>query len=564
MLQINTGKLFRREVERVNQLTGVLYSNARLPRDREIETPAGRLRGTGSGRSDLALVYELEERIEMGPSGPGVLVSHTVGPFLDDFAVLASFGLEAVFARNPATVRTLTDGKPGFASNEAPEQFVSRFFDPTIYLTDAEVDDFARFVSDLLSLERKSFLGAMQAMRTFVAGLHRISDNLGQAYTMLVSAVESLAQHFDDFSPRWTDMDDRKRRPIDAALTEIDSDAGERVRQALLANEHVALSRRYRHFTLSHIDDSFFGAGTRSGRQIARYELEPAVKKAYDLRSTYVHRLKQLPTAIGYPHGHWEATEVEREPALTFEGLYRVSRFVIRSFVATQPKVEREEYDYTLEQAGIISAEFAPQYWVGKPIGDASEARRRLEGLLSMVVEVLLRAPDAGLVDMRAALVDVERLLPQSAKRHRPALLSLHFLFNLLVSIDQRSEGFQKFFEKNAAEAGLPSVESIVVTSLLRGVNDWPADLYAKTLDQYFAQRVRANGFHAPRLAEAAMCLTLAEKYRQDGDIAKASAQITRAFEVDPGNAALRVLSGDNFPDVIDWRDILLPRPTDG
>lgn len=145
MLQINTGKLYKNGVGRTNQLIGVLYANVRLPYGRAIVTTAGTLRSTGSGPADLALVYELEERIEKADPAPGALVSHTVGPFLDDFAVVASFGLGGVFSREPGTVRALTGGRPGFSSYEAPGKFITGFFDRSIHISDEQADTFCAF-----------------------------------------------------------------------------------------------------------------------------------------------------------------------------------------------------------------------------------------------------------------------------------------------------------------------------------------------------------------------------------------------------------------------------------
>ncbi len=193
MLQINTGKLYERGIGRTNQLTGVLYANVRLPYERTIVTNAGTLRSAGSGPADLAIVYDLEEMIELADPAPGVLISHTVGPFLDDFAVVASFGLGGVFSRDLEIVRTLTGGRPGFSSYEAPENFVTHFFDRSIYITDKQADAFVTFVDALLALERRSYLGAMRAMRTFVAGLHRIPDDLALAYTLIVSSILDAA-----------------------------------------------------------------------------------------------------------------------------------------------------------------------------------------------------------------------------------------------------------------------------------------------------------------------------------------------------------------------------------
>ncbi len=206
----------------------------------------------------------------------------------------------------------------------------------------------------------------MRAIRTFVAGIQRIADDLPLAYTMIVSSTESLAQNFDGFEPTWPDIEDRKRHALDRALNGADQHVADSVREVLLRNEHAAIARRYRAFMLSHADDSYFRKnGVAGGRPVARYELEQALRQAYNLRSSYVHRLSALPTSISHPHGYWESTTVDRRPVLTFQGLYRLTRRVIENFVETGHKVETETYDYTLEQSGVISVEFglAPEKW---------------------------------------------------------------------------------------------------------------------------------------------------------------------------------------------------------
>lgn len=560
MLQINTGKLFTREVERTNQLTGVLYSNLRLPHGRDIRTAAGSLRSTGYGPVDLALVYEVEERIELGPSGPGVLVSHTVGPYLDQFAVVASFGLGGIVGRSEGAVRTLTDGRAGGTTRDAPSQYVSRIFDQTTYLSSEEAEQFERFVADLLALERKSYLGALRAMHTFTAGLRRIPDDLGQAYVLMVSALESLAQDFDAFIPTWADVDEGKRRAIDSILAGVGEDTAGAVRAALLAHEHVAIARRYRAFALSHIDAAFFRQASRGSRPVARYELAAALASSYNLRSKWVHQGRPLPDPIMHPHGHWETTTVERRPALTLEGLVRITSHVIRSFVEKQPKVEREPYDYTHERHGIVIMEWAPQYTIWRPFTDPAHSRKRLEGLMSLICALMMREPDAGLVDMRPMLADVERLLPQAPRQHRLAMLSLHILFNFMVAPEMRSPEFDAFYEAHADEAGTLGVESVVVASLLSAEDDWDIEAHAAMLDRYFSERVRPSGLHAPRLAEAAMCLTLAEKFRIAGDDVRTRGYVGMALEAHPGRLELHHLERELSMDTpLAWRAILLP-----
>jgi hypothetical protein len=101
MLQIATGKLFARPVRLENQLRGVLHTNARLGRDEAVETAAGKLLPASDGfRRPQAVVYEFVERIEAEAVGPAFFISSGVEPYLQDFAVAASFALNCTFSPN--------------------------------------------------------------------------------------------------------------------------------------------------------------------------------------------------------------------------------------------------------------------------------------------------------------------------------------------------------------------------------------------------------------------------------------------------------------------------------
>jgi len=193
MLQINSGKLFSRGIGRTNHLRGVLYSNLELFYGDDVVTAAGSLRETDGRRGNRAIVYEIDENIEATEIGPGVLVSHTIAPFLEDFSALATFGLRAIVSSDADVVDRLTSTGAGLASYHPPRQFVRRYFDDRIPLQQSEIAPFAEFVDRLIALDRRTFLAAMRAIRTFVSGLHRMRDDLALAYTLLVSAVESLA-----------------------------------------------------------------------------------------------------------------------------------------------------------------------------------------------------------------------------------------------------------------------------------------------------------------------------------------------------------------------------------
>ena len=263
----------------------------------------------------------------------------------------------------------------------------------------------------------------MRAIRSYVTGLHRLADDHELAYTLLVVSIESLAQDFDNFQPQWADYDQRKRIAIDQALAGGDEDLAERVRQALLATEHVALGRRFREFALDYLESSYFRQEAQGLTNPAgRTDLEVALRQAYNLRSGYIHELVELPAILKMP-GFGDTTSLDRQVKLTFQGLARLARHVIATFIQRQPKVYREEYDYRLEQPGVARIELEPRYWVGHTDNLHHNAgRRRLEGFLKQATACLLEEQGASVTDLKDMLSEVEKMLPQMSSEPRNPL----------------------------------------------------------------------------------------------------------------------------------------------
>jgi len=559
MLQINTGKLFTRDVGRTNNLRGVLYTNGWFgPED--LETKAGTLRSTDGERGSLAIVYELEERIEKEEEKPGVLISHTIGPYMRDFSLVASFGLQIIVSTDIDVVRRLTNSEVGFSSHKPPKEFVRRFFDPRVVPSPPEKKCFVQFVDDLLGLERQLFLAAMRAIRTYVAALHSIPDDLGLAYTLLVSAVETLVLDFDGHRASWFDIAEPKRRAIDAALGDASNEVATAVREAVIATEHSAMTRRYRDFILSKIDSSYYRTGDALiGRAVAKHQLPRALQQAYALRSSYIHSAKPLPDALTIPHAHWETTDVNRRPVLTIQGLSRLTRFVIHRFVAEGPKLDREEYDYNSERAGVVTMQLAPQYWVGHPLSDANHARRRLEGFLEQIALIEQGNENASVTDLRDMLKDVERLLPQAPRENKPALYALHTLFNGVAPQEFQSPSWHSFMERYSHIGDEPVGEILIARTFFDTTGQWKLDRHQEAFNHYWEWRVKKTGFHAPRFFEAAASLALAERYRQTGCEDRYRTLIAHAVECYPGHEGLLRLEEEFDHDKpVLWRNILI------
>lgn len=351
---------------------------------------------------------------------------------------------------------------------------------------------------------------------------------------------------------------------MDTALLNATTETAEAVRAAIVKVEHNAMTRRYRDFVMSKIEAPYFRTlDVSSNRAASRRELPLALRQAYGLRSQYIHSAKPLPDALTIPHGHREVAEIERRPVLTIQGLARITRHAIRRFIVDGPKVETEEYDYSLERAGVVSMQMAPQYWVGRPLTDANQARRRLEGFLSQLAAVQRDEANASLTDLKVVLGDIERLFPQASSAVKPALYVLYVVFNATVSEESQRPDWQLFMEKNAAIAETPSADILIGRTILGSTDGWSLSTHQTAYDQYWIERSKKSGLHAPRIFEAAAALVLAERYRQDGDDNQCRKLVAEAVECNPGHEGLQQFEADlKIDKPINWREILKEKTT--
>ena len=563
MLQIASGRLFREKPAQRNRLRGVLYTNLEMY-NTVIDTAAGRLSYTSTLHDSKTLIYEFTELIEDDASAGGLL-SHGIDPYLSDFAAVVSFALNVTCTPDPELTFRLLGGRPGPSVQYPPSRLVRRIFDDRVFCQPEDEVQLFELVGQLISLERRSFLAAMRAIRSYVTGLHRLADDYELAHTLLVVSMESLAQDFDDFEPQWEDYDQRKRTSIDAALTGADEDAAARVRTVLLETEHVALGRRFREFVTDHLRPSYFRGEARDlVNPMARPDLDAALRQAYRMRSQYIHELQELPAILKLA-GHRDTAPLDHEVVLTFQGLARLAHHVISTFIERQPKVHREEYDYSDERAGILQMQMAPQYWIGDVEGlNRYSGPGRLEGFLEQVAACLPQEPGGAVTDLRKALTQVEGMLPQMNADQRRPFIALYVLFNQLALHGKPMANYDDIVEQYGHELFDPSVESLLMFLLLGTDPGWTQAQRRGIHDAYFRQRGYRNGLRVRPILEAGLCLDLAERYRQEGDVAQALALIRSAVENHPGHAALIGLERNFDPDAaISWRDVVTPSPMD-
>ncbi len=569
MLQISTGKFFKHEAYETLR-RAIYYTNYRVFRDDRIETQVGSLQPVVGVHGLGALTCEIIERIQKLPGGPysGEIIATGGETLINDFAAVVSFALSITCTTDLDLARRLVaNERPSLGADLVPQKYVPRMFDRAVNWQPSDSDHLQRFVADLVALERKSYEGAMRAIRRYVIGAHRISDDVNLAYALFVMSIESLAQNFDGFEPAWDDYDQEKRRRIDEALGETPESTVDKVRTAVLANEHVAIARRFREFALAHVGPHFFREeAEKAAGAISRPDLSIALRRAYSIRSRYVHHLADIPRLLVGIEGFHETMTVDGEPTLTFAGLARVARHVIETFVARAPKTETEEFDWMKDLPGKLTMQMAPQHWIGNPQGfDATTAQQYLAAFIGQLVTRLLQ-PSATLTDIRPVLTKIEALVPGLAKpAQRLPMLALHFIFNFVASEDFRSAGYPKLIETYKSDFETPSTISLAA-HLVTGQNpDWPLRAMEELYASYFRERHHANTLKLGRILEAAFTLMLAEQNRAAGDFTRARQLIACAVEICPKHAVLRNFEASielNDLVAIDWQAILLPAET--
>ena len=236
-----------------------------------------------------------------------------------------------------------------------PKELLSRVFDEQVWAQATEVDDLIEFATRLIGLDRKHHLAAIRAINTYVTGVHRVADDYELAYTLIVAAIESLAQEFDGHQPKWSDYAEDKRNRLDAALDGADLVTAKRVRQAILEIEHTALGRRFRDFTVNHLRPEYYRQAADQGSTPAtKTRIRQAVREAYNIRSSYVHTLRRMPNEIKLPGRFDKVIAVDTKTYLTFEGLTQLARHVITEFVNRGTQVKTEDYDYHLERFNVV------------------------------------------------------------------------------------------------------------------------------------------------------------------------------------------------------------------
>ncbi len=545
MLQIVTGMYFRDVPLRENRLRDVFYSNATMLHADDIELPIGRFLFTSSIAPVAPLTIEAVERLEAEkPDGTSdILVSTGGEELLGDVATVFAFSMNVTCSRNLALVERVVPKALSSGAYRRPSNILRRTFDPEILITDADVASAREFCSKLLASNRRYFEAAMRAIKRVVDATYLVSDDPGLAYTLFVTSLESLAQiaTSPEESRNWESYEAPKRKLIDTATEDLTPEQRTRVRDAVLEIDLMLLAGRFREFVLNHVRPEFYRseAAAASG-PIRAHDLPNALTVAYKLRSRNVHELRVLEPELWVIADRSDRIRFDDRWVLGLEGLNRLCRHVVKTFVERAPTDIDSEFDYREHLPGIVRVSLAPQLWIGISEGfTPDQGPRFLEGFLELLLPVMAGQHGAKLIDMSGVLEKIERALPgeQRPELSRP-MIAIYVLWHRFLDAKHHRPGAHRVIERFAAGLNPPSMPAFAVRLLVGDDIEWTDDELADLVETRRRELQRGRGQKLPDRFDAALFLCLARRRWKEAPN-EARALVSEAVESLPGDEAM-------------------------
>ena len=518
MLQVITGKFFDSEHRHVSDEKAVLYSNYRwyLP----LETPVGLLEPLDRRGALTTYLFTFRNQLER-QKGNFSVVSIGNGEIVEQFRLLCVFGLKAVFAEDRSWAAHLCrSGTTGQAQESTPAEILARYFSARI---EGEVDDgpaFAAFVAKVLSAPRNDYKSIVSALRAFSGALDVVGTSLDLAYSMLVYALEALAQKHVPYNPAWTDVDQRTRSALDPILAAIEAEKSLGIQNALLRGANLKNRVRFIEFVRTHVDDEYFISGAVKVKSPLRpAELRRAARNLYDARSAYVHELRPLMHQIRIPQladgdvFRWDGDE----PHLTFNGLTRLFQQVVRRYVANLPTLEKESFDWREDLPGVVRLKMAPQHWIHNAAGfSAARAPDYFRGFIDNLLEAMREG--GPVADMSAVMEQIEIVSAKGTRDQRRSMIALYRLYNACLIAELQRSGWREFVQA-CSSVNSTSVEMMATYVLIGEDLEGTLELCKAGLQRYSDERFHRGKIHLPAIVETAILVAVANKALDEGDV---------------------------------------------
>lgn len=531
MLQIITGKFFKSEDRYHNDCHGKLYSNVKFDNIRQMAHIKIEPSESDGEITEYSVAYD--NQLENTHSGLE-LVNVGNEEVVRQLKNVLSFAMNGVFDEDKSIIKKICRSKGG-SRYAVPMEYLPLTLNINRKLSEGDIVSCREFFEHLIGLNRENYVTILNCIVAYNISISLLNEDVSLAYSVLVYCLESLAQNYDAYTPVWEDYKEDKRKALEKVFKTMNSEDVEKIKQILVKDEHLRLSKRFCLFVENNVGKNFFDY-REERRTIGKDEFNIALVNAYNSRSQYVHMLRPLMKHLTEASFSKSADvfEFEHKIYFTYSGLLRVAREVIYNYTLSLPKVDQEPFDWRGEIPGCLDFELAPYFWVWKPDHESGiNARRKLEGFIECLVYYRENIPTMDkVIRMYISHLDNMKLDNKMAAFTLACLYVGKFGD---INKETRNE-FLKTFNKNQKLFEICSIYSLIIMVMKVHLNfniqkEWKTEECENVVKTYCKQRFKDKKIKLPKEIETMLYLTIADGYKDDGNEDKRNIWTKKAYD---------------------------------
>lgn len=513
MLQIISGKFYQNKEIHNNPTQMFLYSNANI--ENEFEIVGIKIKQVDNIDNIYKYSINFDNKIEQ-QSGNFSIVNAWSDVVLFQVKNVLTFYFDSFWDEEEYVVKKMCKEriKKGSRMEYVPANYVRSILDKERKVDEKRILEEKENVSNLIALSREDYVTVITCIKTYCASVRLLETDPNLAYSMLVFALESLSQSYDKYEPKWEDYDENIKGKLEKKFKMMDETLAEEIKNILLKNAHLKLSKRFLHFILNYLNDDFYFAKDISNK-IQRDDVERALKNAYNIRSRYAHALKLIidQSAVDNISKVSDYFRNNREPYLTYSGLLRVMKYVVIEFVGQKEKVERESIDWQKGLPGIIDVKLGPEFWMSKNESSKCEGA---SARLQEYIEGLMEKKAYDITDVMKTYIENFEHVKEESKR---SIFALCILWNATVKHDsEKKKYYNDFIEKHISRLNVCCIQNMVLLAIPFKGNyefEWKEseEEIEKIILEYIRNRKKETSFMFPNIIETIIYLRIAEKF---------------------------------------------------
>lgn len=527
MLQIITGRIFGPAECHITDQKAILFSSYHWVRP--INLSLGLFEPVADDRI-VTWTWSYQHRHPRTP-GKFSIVRMGTDDVLDQFRCFAIFALRAYFAFRQVDIEHFCRSGPSSQGDASPPRaYIPRIFDAQYSGSESEERESISLLEKAMKLPRSKYRAVSSALRSFRDALEALDSNVDLAYSILVYALESLAQNFDRFTPSWNFYDRAVREELDQCLEKVDPETAASVRDALLKAAHIKLQARFIAFCTNDVsDDHFTSEAEHVPGALRRSELEQALGNAYSLRSKYVHVLQPIVHQLRHPQiSRSDTFRWDNTAYLTVSGLVRLTRHILKQFILRGEVLESEEVNWHRQLPDVIELKMAPQYWISNPTGFSPA--RAAEYLTEFMSYMLIKAiPEHQMVNMLPLMEKLETVSDTCKNDLLIPLLCLYWAYHESPITDEmRRPNWVEFLEKRSAILDQCHIYTMATRIFVGHELAWPAHVCLEAISKY--RKKRWKWIQLPIRVELTVFVAVVEKLCKEGDEKAADALLQESI----------------------------------